>query len=318
MNNTLTTRKAPAAAAVMVFAALALVGCGSPATTQGDAAPAPAAVDTAPVAAAPADPPFSKPVLPMADMFSTIQAPLMDNSAHFTGEVVSPASTSGDFVELFDKPGGSLIGGLSAGQTVPVVKHAVAPGPEGSGAPYGTPPTGGWLRVILPSRVSLPSTADAELRPHINEGTAWVWARDVKAVASKTHVFIDKATQRVTVGSVTGALYASFPASIGANVPTGPTFVATSSASESTCSGGPSILVSAQGTNADGFQGQSVNPVFIMGLGDDCFSGPTGMTSALPNVIRMSPADSKQLAMFAAAPGTPIDIIASGPITAQS
>ncbi|WP_018771451.1 hypothetical protein [Arthrobacter sp. 162MFSha1.1] len=286
------------AGSTAVLATVLLSGCGSAAAKQDTTAP-PATQGSLSLA----------PVLPMSDMFAVLPAPLMDGAAHFTGETASVANPDYDYVELFDAPAGKSIGGLDRDQFVPVVGRAVAAAPAGVEALHGQV-SGEWIRVMLPSRVSLPSTADDQLRPHINEGTAWVWGGDVKVNASKTHIYVDKAGGTVTVGNLGGDRIASFTASIGASVPLGPTFIATGSMPTSTCSGGPVKFLSAQGINADGLQGQSVNPTAFMGPGEDCFTGPGDLTSVLPNMIRLSPADEAVLAKYAA-PGTPIDVIDS-------
>ncbi|MEW1813023.1 hypothetical protein AB0284_20265 [Pseudarthrobacter phenanthrenivorans] len=297
------------AGSTAVLATVLLSGCGSSAATQGATAPPATPGSLLSVPVLPASDMFSVPVLPASDMFSVLQAPLMDGAAHFTGETASIANRDYDFTELFDAPAGKSIGSLDRDQVVPVVGRATAPAPAGVEILHGQV-RGEWIRVMLPSRVSLPSTADDQLRPHINEGTAWVWGGDVKVNASKTHIYVDKAGGTVTVGNLGGDRIASFPASIGASVPLGPTFIATGSMPTSACSGGPVKFLSAQGTNADGLQGQSVNPTAFMGPGEDCFTGAGDLTSVLPNMIRLSPADEAELAKYAA-PGTPIDVIDS-------
>ncbi|HEX9228517.1 MAG TPA: L,D-transpeptidase, partial [Arthrobacter sp.] len=255
-------------------------------------------------------------LMPYSDMFSVIHAPLMDSSAHFTGEVATLADTRTESAAFYDRPEGELLGALPAAQVVPVVGRMNAATPAWAAAAGWKAPTGEWIRVMLPSRVALPSSAPESLRPRINEGTAWIWAGDMKISDQKARITVDKAARTVTVTAVDGSANSNgdvaviFPAIVGDNVPTGPTFMAQHSAADSGCSGGPFLPLSAQGTNADHLDGQRVNPIAFMGPGDDCFEvGPRDLTPVLPNVIRLSPADSTELARYAV-PGTPVDVIA--------
>lgn len=317
MSKASSTRNAPrtAAVAAIVLASLALAGCGSSSSSAVAVAPASTSATSGPGTAYPGG---DGPLLPYADLFSVINAPLMDKSAHFTGETAKLDDPRYTMAVFYDKPGGNAIGALPGDLPVPVVDHVVAPAPEGAGAPNGQAPAGEWLRVMLPSRVALPSEASADLRPHLNEGTAWIWAKDVVVTNPKTHIVVDKSSRTVTVSAVDGTPNAdgkvsvTFPAEIGADVPDGPTFMAAHYRSESTCGGGPMLPLSAQATNADGVAGQTVNPTAFMGPGEDCFKpGANDLTPVLPRVIRLSPADDANLAKYAA-PGTPVDVIPAG------
>lgn len=309
MDNNTASRKAFRAALVatvagLLAAALSMAGC-APTPT---AAPAPS-VPTAgqSLAGLPGGLAgglsFSKP----SDMFSVVDAPRMDAGSLFTGEVITGDRTDPTAsVQVYDSPGGAPMAWLAPSQTVPVIAHATGSAPAGVGAP-----SAGWTRIMLPSRRSLPSQTPADLLPYINQGTGWVWDADVKITRGNTHVFVNKSAGNVTVGTLDNAWHKTFPAVIGANVPAGPTFIAARVSPQAPCGDLAMSFLSAQGTNADGLSGQVVNPTAIAGPSDACVSsGGAAMAEAMPNMVRLSPADAKELETHIA-PGTPVDVIST-------
>lgn len=303
MRNPWISRKGPRPALPLsvlgLAAALVLAGCApAPGSATAVTSPAPTASQPAP-----------SPVITAAsDMFSTLNAPRMDASADFTGQIVTSASADPEAsLPVYDAPGGAQLAWLASDQSLPVVGHAVGKSPSG----VHNVTSGGWTRVMLPSRRSLPSQTAEQNRPFINQGTGWVWDADVTTSASNTHIFVNASARNVTVGSLDGTWSKTFPAEIGANVPVGPTFLATGAAPETPCGDVALTFLSAQGTSADSLSGQSVNPTAIAGLSDDCVTATGGsMAAALPNMVRLTPDDAQEFATYAVA-GTPVDVISA-------
>jgi len=306
MRNDRSTRKAvhtPFPLTILGIAAvLTMTGC----------APAPGA---APASSAPASASQDLTGLPgvsggtsASDLFSVVYAPRMDADAVFTGQIVHSASADPTIsVQVYDAPGGAPLTWLDHSMALPVNGHATGNAPSGVHAA-----TGGWTRIMLPSRRSLPSQTPAGLLPYINQGTGWVWDADVATSgAANTRVFVDKAAGSVTIGSVDNAWHKSFPAVIGTNVPVGPTFIASPVYPPAPCGDLSLTLMAAQGTNADSLPGQSVNPTAIAGPSEHCLAdGGKDLTDALPNMVRLSPADAQELESHVV-PGTPVDVVSA-------
>ncbi|MGO4856276.1 hypothetical protein [Arthrobacter sp. 2MCAF14] len=306
MRNDRTIRQAARAAFPLtilgIAAALTMSGC-APALTAAPASNAPAAAgqDLTGLQGGNAGTSAS-------NLLSVVNAPRMDGGSVFTGQIVHDGSPDPTVsVQVYDAPGGAPLAWLDHSQSLPVIAHATGNAPKGVSAT-----TGGWTRIMLPSRRSLPSQTPAGLLPYINQGTGWVWDADVAvAGAANTRVIVNKTAGTVTVGSVDNTSHKSFPAVIGTNVPVGPTFIASPAYPPAPCGDLSLTLMAAQGTNADSLPRQTVNPTAIAGPSEHCLAeGGMDLTDALPNMVRLSPADARELESRIV-PGTPVDVISA-------
>jgi len=235
----------------------------------------------------------------------------MDAGSIFTGQILTGARAGADptiSVQVYDAPGGAPLTWLDHSMALPVVGHATGNAPSGVHAT-----TGGWTRIMLPSRRSLPSKTPADLLPYINQGTGWVWDADVATTTIDTRILVNKMEGSVTLFALDNAWHETFPAVIGANVPVGPTFIASPVYPPAPCGDLSLTLMAAQGTNADVLprQDEAVNPTAIAGPSDHCIAeGGKDLTDALSNMVRLTPADAKELDSLIV-PGTPIDVVSA-------
>jgi hypothetical protein len=270
---------------LVVAAALILTGC-----TQSP--PAQMTYDTWPNAsesAAPTQEAAGTAGLPMSSYSTVVDAPLMDRNAASTGEVAKPLT---DSIAVHDSASGRPLALLSSAETVPVVGRS-----------------DGWVRVMLPSRRGLPG--ETPLRATVNGSTGWVKEADVTIEKAEVRLRLSKAEQRIDVLTLKGdKVIASFPATIGSEVPFGPTYVAPGIGTAE-CGVAP-VKLNFQSETTAGYRGQPVSPVFIFGPAPECnYTAQDGADMA-PRIIQLSPENTKEIAKLAT-PGTFMDVVLSTP-----
>ncbi len=272
----------------ILAAAVLLAGC---------AAPGPPAAESATQlpAAAP-----SAAELPVLSYFAVVMAPHIDGYAARTGQIARPRTEK---IAVFDAAGGKPLALLPAAESVPVVGRAE-----------------GWVRVMLPSRRILPSARPSGIAVipgrdagyAVNGATGWVKESDVDVVKDMARIEINRGTHLMRLISHTGLAFESYPVTVGADVPNGPTYVSSGSGVAGGCVDTPPVQLTAQSETADGLRGQSVSPVFIAGPRAECDYSTGDLADAARDAIRISAADAKSLAAFLL-PGMEIDIISGVP-----
>lgn len=267
----------------VLMAAVLLAGCAAPAP--------PAAAPVAPLPVA---------ELPVLSYFTVAMSPLIDGYAARTGQIAQPRSEK---IPVFDAAGGRPLALLPSAESVPVVGRAE-----------------GWVRVMLPSRRMWPSAKPAggvvvsggESEDSVNGGTGWVKESDVDIKKEMARIAISRADRRLYLVSHAGNRFASYPATIGSDVPNGPTYVSSGSGVAGGCVDTPPVQLSVQSETADGFCGQSVFPIFIAGPDSQCNYTTEDMSDAARGMVQLSPSDAKSLAAFLI-PGMEVDIVSGKP-----
>jgi hypothetical protein len=229
------------------------------------------------------------PGIPLSNYFTTIDAPLMDGHAVSTGEIGQP---SADRTIVYDGAAGKPMALLSSNETVPVVGRAE-----------------GWIRVMLPSRRSLPGGPREPLHASVNSGTGWIKGADLNIQRVGARLRVSKTDRRLDVLSPAGdKVLISFPATVGTDVPLGPTYVAPGSGSAD-CGVAP-IKLTAQSETAATYLGQTVSPMFIAGPSPECSYTAQDGAAMAPRMIQLSTEHAKELAKCTP-PGTFIDVVFS-------
>lgn len=277
-------------AAITLLGSLLLTGCAQP-----EAQPAPAepsatswAIPTSPPAAAPQE-------LPYLGYESVVMTPAADNAARPTGASARPTAQG---AVVFDAVDGRALGILASINVTPIVQRAP-----------------GWVRVMLPSRRMLPGQARSGDRaltrytpePYVNRGTGWVREADVVVETGLPRVFVNKTTGELAVVRADEQLVAKYPAKIGQDVPTGPTYIPGGPGSNA-CGKAAPIMLSAQSETQDGYRGQSVSPIFINGPSPECTYSAQDVADMTPRMIQLSPDDAISLAALVK-PGVYVHVV---------
>lgn len=279
-------------AAFTVLGSLIITGC---AQAQAQPIPAePAATWAAPTA--PATPVAPQYDLPGLSYETVVMTPSVDGFATATGEV---ARASVAKVAVHDAVHGNALGLLPATETVPIIQR-----------------THGWVRVMLPSRRALPTRAHGrggqtssklQQSQPINGGTAWIWEADVVIETGLPRLLVDKTAGQVQAISAAGQLLALFPATIGQDVPSGPTYIAPG-VGVAGCSPAAPIKLSAQSETKDGYRGQPISPIWIDAPSPDCTYSAQDAAEMAPRMIQLSLEDAIRLAALLK-PGVHVDIV---------
>lgn len=268
---------------VVLAAAVLLAGCSAPAP--------PAAESVAP-------PPAAE--LPVLNYFTVVMSPLIDGNAARTGQIARP---SAEKITVFDAAGGKPLALLPSVESVPVVGRA-----------------DGWVRVMLPSRRMLPSAKPARTavvsggaaEDFVNRGTGWVREADVNITKDMARIAISRADNRLYLVSPAGRRFASYPATIGADVPNGPTYVSPGNPVAGGCVDTPPVQLSTQSETTESYRGLAFSPIFIAGPRLQCNSTAEEMADTVLRMVQISPEDAKSLASFLIA-GMEVDIVSGKP-----
>lgn len=222
--------------------------------------------------------------LPLSSYYTTVDAPGIDGHASATGEIAHP---SAEGAPVYDSASGKPIALLSATESVPVIERS-----------------DGWVRVLLPSRRSLP---DKPLRPTVNGATGWIEEGDLEIQKADVRLLINMGNERLDVITHNGGkVIASFPATIGADVPRGPTYIAPG-IGVTECSVAP-LKLSAQSDHDATYRGQPFSPTFIGSASSECAYTPKDAADMIPRMVQIAPEHLEELTKIAPA-GTFIDIV---------
>lgn len=267
-----------------VGSALLLTGCAQSQDAEMTYDSWPAASESA----APTQDPAGQPI-PLSSYFTAVDAPLIDGYAASVGEIAQP---SADGTIVYDVAAGKPIALIASTETVPIIGRSE-----------------GWIRVMLPSRRSLPGVPGQPIHASVNGGTGWVKATDLNIQKASARLRVSKEDHRIEVLSPAGdQVITSFPATVGSDVPVGPTYVAPGSG-VADCGPAP-IQLTAQSETAATYRGQPVSPIFIAGPAPECSYTAQDGADMGPRMIQLSPENTRELAKYTAA-GTFIDVIFS-------
>ena len=159
---------------------------------------------------------------------------------------------------------------------------------------------GGWLRVMLPSRLSLPSEGGV-----VNGATGWIHVSDVADLVPRTHdVVVDLVAHTVTVNGPDGSV--TVPTRHGAPespTPPGRTYVASRWTEESS-----TPQVAALGSHSPTLDAFGDGPAVVA---IHAYTGETTQGVGSNGCIRLHPDDWVRAGMDALPIGTPVSIVGS-------
>lgn len=226
-----------------------------------------------------------------------------------------PWSRVFDFVPARQDPGTKFTGRLAAAKHPGVPVHRTPDGKPIAKLPVtqlesdpGWLPIidvqDGWLQVLLPSRINLPSEGGP-----VNKGTGWVAGGDMETKASTVIVTADLSADTVTVTKA-GKVIAEYAIiqDGGKDTVRGRTFAVSRYKTDLSrkCSSEPMLVLAAQTEEADGYLGQDTGLNAIHGFSQTCFD-LSGYTEATPGCIILSDADMRRL-LKNVPDGTPVTV----------
>lgn len=142
-----------------------------------------------------------------------------------------------------------------------------------------------------------------------NGGTGWIREADVVIETGLPRLLVDKSAGQVQVISAAGRIVSFFHATIGQDVPSGPTYIAPG-VGVARCSPAAPIKLSAQSETKDGYRGQPISPIWIDGPSPDCTYPAQDAAEMSLRMIQLSPEDALSLAALVL-PGVHVDIVDS-------